>query len=61
MVKFISVKIVVEDGDSKRCSLSCPHFDQQAVASAVVERCRIYHRELAFRRRCDECREAKEL
>lgn len=58
MVKWISVKIVVED-NGLRCSPSCPHYDDMAVDAE--ETCGIYHRRVPERKRCDECREAKEL
>ena len=66
MVKWISVKIVVDGKDGSLCDSGCPHFDQRA-GPLVVERCGIYHRALSRRpgvvgrRRCDECLGAKEL
>ena len=65
MVKWVSVKIVVDGKDETRCDPGCPHFSQKAIhersVDAVVERCSLYQCELAFRRRCDWCMKAKEL
>ena len=64
MVKWISVKIVVDGKDESRCDPSCPHYDQFAQhggSGDLMETCRVYHRLVPQRKRCDECRGAKEL
>lgn len=61
MVKWISVKIVVDGKDETRCDPACPHFSMKADATGLVERCGLYRCKVVGRRRCDWCSEAKEL
>jgi hypothetical protein len=61
VVKWISVKIVVDGKDESRCDSACPHYSQKAGADNAEEQCGLYRCRLIGKQRCDWCREAKEL
>ena len=61
MVKWISMKIVVDGKNESRCDSACPHYSQKVGTNSVEELCGVYRCKLVGRQRCDWCKEAKEL